>query len=377
MEPIIVGAGPVGLAAAVFLTRNGRGVRLVEKRHESSRESRALAVNPRTLELLEPTGVTATMLEKGLKIRGVHFWQDAHQIGTLTLEGVHPTYPFMLALSQAMTERLLGAAFEATGGVIERGTEMVDCRVAGDTVDVTCKRDGERIESRHPWLLAADGAHSTVRERMGVGFPGAAFKHEWYLADLPLETALEHDFGHVHLLRGGAFVFLIRVVDEVLEGQAGAPLWRVITNRPDPLTRIVHAKPAGSAVWESSFRVSHRLCDWLGRDRIYLGGDAAHLHSPIGARGMNLGIEDAWVFAQLERSGRLGEYGRLRRPVDRQVVRRVELISKLAGAETPMFGMLRRVAFPLLIRLGFVRQVARRTATGLDHDLPTSRALGH
>src|SRR6516165_885419 len=127
-QPIIVGAGPVGLGAELFLARQGRVARVVEMRDEPSQHSRALAVNPRTLDVLEPTGVTSRMLERGSRIHGVRFYRHGRMIAGLSFGGMHPRYPFMLALSQATSERLLAEALEAAGGEVERGLRMVECR---------------------------------------------------------------------------------------------------------------------------------------------------------------------------------------------------------------------------------------------------------
>ena len=116
---IIVGAGPVGLGAALFLTLYGQFPRVVEMRDEPSQQSKALAANPRTLDILEPTGLTGQMLELGMPIHGGRFYREGELLAAISFADIHPKYPYMLALSQAITERLLAQGFEAAGGKVE------------------------------------------------------------------------------------------------------------------------------------------------------------------------------------------------------------------------------------------------------------------
>jgi 2-polyprenyl-6-methoxyphenol hydroxylase-like FAD-dependent oxidoreductase len=369
--PLIVGAGPVGLAAALFLTRQGRAVRVVEMQDLPVRESRALAVNPRTLEILEPLGITRQMLELGLPIRGVDFHREQKFFAKLSLDPIHSRYPFMLGLSQASTERLLLRALERAGGKVERGVKLVDCHTSDDGVEAILQptAGGTLKVAECPWLLAADGARSTVRDKLRVDFPGTSLANDWYLADVPLRTALPADHAQVFFFENGRLLFMIRVVDETQREQAGSAVWRLMSNRPEPLAQLVLAEQAGAPLWESGFHISHRMVADLTVQGVYFAGDAAHLHSPLGARGMNLGLEDAWVFSELVRTKRLAEYTELRRKIDRDVVRRVELLTRMAAAESPFSRILREFAFPAVVKTPVLRGRMLAVLTGLDHKL--------
>ena len=370
--PLIVGAGPVGLGAALLLRKAGISARLVEAAEQPPEHSRALAVNPRTLELLEASGVTRKMLAIGLRIRGVRLRLGARHTGWLSLHTLKHKYPFMLALSQSATERLLMQALQAAGGAVEWSTKLMGCRFAEGHVEAEIEHaPGGALETyRTPWLLAADGAHSTVREALSMKFDGSSFAKPWYLADVPLATRLEENLAHVFLQESGAFVFMLRVVDETSEQKPGPKLWRVISNQPQAIQAPPEAQAAGAPVWTSEFHIAHRMNEHMQLGNIYFAGDAAHIHSPLGARGMNLGLEDAWVFSQLAASGRLNEYEALREDCDRRVVRRVEGLSRTIVGETVAARITRTLFFTTFIKLPFLRSMFLRTATGLDHPLP-------
>jgi 2-polyprenyl-6-methoxyphenol hydroxylase-like FAD-dependent oxidoreductase len=229
---------------------------------------------------------------------------------------------------------------------------------------------GELEIARGDWLLAEDGAHSTVRQQLQAAFPGRALEGEWYLADVPLKTRLAPDRGHVFFFEGGRFLFLIRVVDEALPEHPGGALWRVISNRSEPLAQLAQAEQAAAPLWQSAFRVSHRMVANLIEGNVYFAGDAAHLHSPIGARGMNLGIEDAWVLSELARNRLLPSYHALRYRIDRQVVRRVELLSRMVAAQSPFARLMREWVLPAAVQTPGVRGRLLAAVTGLDHPLP-------
>jgi 2-polyprenyl-6-methoxyphenol hydroxylase-like FAD-dependent oxidoreductase len=277
----------------------------------------------------------------------------------------------LLALSQIASERFLEAALNEQGVHVERDVKLLHCANAGDHVLTELKQgpDGEAQTIQFPWLLAADGAHSVARRDLEVEFEGSTLDKPWYLVDVPLDTSLDEACAHVFFLNGGGFLFFLRVIADA--NVSAGPLWRVMSDDPDPLARFDLGKATGPAVWESSFHVSHRLNEQMNVGQVYFAGDAAHIHSPIGARGMNLGIEDAWVFAQLHKAGQLARYGELRHKTDHRVVRRIEVLSRLAIGESAAARVLRSTALPLMMKISITRGQILETVTGLDHPLPT------
>lgn len=369
-RPLIAGAGPVGLAAALFLARDGVMPRVIDKHPpRPAVQSRALAVNPRTLALLAPTGVTDRMLALGLVIRGASVWREGgRHVADISFGELDDPRPFLLALSQRTTERLLHEAFVALGGRVERGIALAGCANAGGGIRADLARDdGSTDAVEAPWLLAADGSHSAARTALGIDFPGAERERAWHLADAPLDTDLAEDRAHLVLLDDG-FLFLLRVVDG--EPHDDAPRWRVMGNFPDPLARLPRGRVAGEPVWTSTFRIAHRVAARFADGNVFLAGDAAHVHSPAGARGMNLGIEDAWFFTKCVREGTLARYGPERHRVDTRVVARVARVTAIASGETAATRAVRNFGMRLVAAFGPLRGIMLNTLAGLDHSLP-------
>lgn len=359
-QVLIVGAGPTGLAAALFLTRRGVPVRIIDAAPEPTRASKALGVNPRTLKLLEDTGVTAAIEAEAQGMRALRLHRLGRPLATLTIDwaalGVdHP----MVILPQARTEALLTEALAAFGVAPERGLGLTDLSQTGDAVTATLS-DGSGVTV--PVLFAADGAHSVARKALGLGFPGDGWNEPWQLIDVDL-TGPAADEGWIDLRPAGPFVCL----------PYSGTTFRLIGFGPPLLDNLPRGWSAGEVRWTSDFHISHRMVETMTVGRVCLGGDAAHIHSPIGARGMNLGIEDAFVFAACAadflsgEAGRLEDYGRLRHPIDAAVVRRVRTLTSAVRDTSGRADLIRRLAIPVLSRLPFVMNRIIRVGMGLDH----------
>lgn len=367
-SPLIVGAGPTGLAAATFLAQHEIIPRIVDKRSERSKFSKALAVNPRSLELLEPTGVTDQLMALGRKLTGATIHRNDRIIGEVDFENLEHRFPFMLALSQATTERVLAEHLAEKGIEIESQIELVDSPQLGEGKAQLVHVETQANESvEAPWILAADGSHSVARKSVHVSFPGETYDRAWVLDDIPLATDLASDRAHIKWLDDG-FLFLLPVFTG--DEKPGEPtLWRVMGNYPDPVAHLGNSNPIGDSHWNSSFHIAHRLVEKMQVGQVYFAGDAAHLHSPLGARGMNLGIEDAWVFAELAKRDELKLYHKQRWPVDNAVVQRVRTVTGFAKGESWLKRTFRNLMGPKLLRWSKVRNQMMRTVTGLDHPL--------
>ena len=201
-EPLIVGAGPVGLAAALFLTRQGCTPRVIEMRQEASKQSRALAVNPRTLDILRPTGVTQRMLDIGLPVRGGRFYRRTRNVATVSFDGIHPHYPFLLALSQAATERLLAESLERAGGKVGTGEKIGRVSHVGRGSRGGHRADGRRFPrsravARGCWQPTVPTVSRDNNWRST--FPVRRSRSRGIWPTFPCATALAPDHAHVFL----------------------------------------------------------------------------------------------------------------------------------------------------------------------------------
>ena len=359
-QVLIVGAGPAGLAAALFLSRRGVPVRIFDAGAEPTRTSKALGVNPRTLALLEDTGVSARILAEAQEMRALFLHHNGKPLTTLkpdwkALGATHP----MVILPQARTEALLTEALAALGVVPERGKALTALAQTDDVVTANLA-DGETI--RTPLLFAADGAHSTVRKALDLDFPGDGWDEPWKLMDVDID-GLQPDQGWIDLHDDGALIVL------PFSGQT----FRLIGFGRPLLDDLPSEWTVGTIHWQSDFHISHRMVERMTVGRVCLAGDAAHIHSPMGARGMNLGIEDAFVYAACAadflngEAGRLDDYNRIRHPVDAAVVDRVRRLTGMVRNTSPLADWLKGVVPPLLSRLPFVLNAGLRVGMGLDH----------
>ena len=357
---LIVGAGPTGLAAALFLRRRGVPVRIIDAAAEPAHTSKALGVNPRTLDLLEDTGVTTRILAEAQAMRTLFLHHNGKPLTTLkpdwkALGANHP----MVILPQARTEALLTEALAPFGVVPERGKALTAVAQPDDAVTATLS-DGETVQT--PLLFAADGAHSTVRKALDLDFPGDGWDEPWRLMDADID-GLQPDQGWIDLHDEGALIVL------PFSGRT----FRLIGFGRPLLDSLPPEWTLGTIHWQSDFRISHRMVERMTVGRICLAGDAAHIHSPMGARGMNLGIEDAFVYAACAADflsgepGRLEDYNRIRCAVDAAVVGRVRRLTGMVRDTSPLADWLKGVVPPLLSHLPFALNAGLRVGMGLDH----------
>jgi pentachlorophenol monooxygenase len=354
-EVLIAGAGPIGLTAAIELARRGIACRIVDPLLDPPLYAKAVGVQPRTLEVFEAMGILRRILDAATLMHGQIVYVNGERAGQMDFV-VPPDVPFgFIAIPQYETERILREELTSYGVQVDRGVRLAAFDQDADGVTATLVSDGGSETLRVPYLIGADGAHSTVRKTLGLTFEGGAFDEQYMLGDVEVDWSLPQGYGlrAMHQTDGVTDDVLVCIplpgrkryrmsmlVPEELtvtssaggveHGFAGdrAPELRhiqAVIDRlsPEPTT-------ARNMRWASVFRISHRIVDRYGRGRVFVAGDAAHVHPPTGAQGMNTGIQDAhnlaWKLALAvtgdAAAGLLDSYDAERRPVGEEVVGR-------------------------------------------------------
>ncbi|MCC5581006.1 FAD-dependent monooxygenase [Microtetraspora sp. AC03309] len=340
-EVLIIGAGPAGLTAAIVLVQRGRQVMIVDAQAEGVNTSRAAVVHARTLEVLEPYGVADRLAAHGIPTP-VFTIRDRDQVLVPVPFGGLPTaYPYTLMISQADTEVHLRARLQELGGKVIRPARVTRVEQDADGVTATLE-DGQQI--RAAYLIGADGLNSTVRQSAGIGFTGGTYAESFVLADVRLSGGVPQNEVILYFSPAGLVVVaplpgglhrIVATVDEAPK-EPGIPFVQHLLD-----TRGPEAEPARvqELIWSSRFRVHHRIADTYRRGRLLLAGDAAHVHSPAGGQGMNLGIDDAVHLGETlarvldgEPESLLDSYAATRRPQAEQVVALAGRLTKLATA---------------------------------------------
>jgi 2-polyprenyl-6-methoxyphenol hydroxylase-like FAD-dependent oxidoreductase len=302
-DVFIVGAGPTGLVLALWLTQLGVRVRIVDKTAQPGTTSRALAVQARTLELYRQVGLADAVVARGRPMRAINLWAAGKPVAHAVLGdmgGAISPFPYALICPQDDHERLLIDRLAHAGIYVERETELVEFEEQAGRVLIRLKRaDGATEACETAYVAGCDGAHSTVREAVAIGFPGGTYNHLFYVADVEargptmngeLHAALDtSDFLAVFPLKEDGRARLIGTVRAGAEHNHENLSWNDVSRRVIEWMRI----GVEHVNWFSTYRVHHRVAERFRKGRAFLLGDAAHIHSPVGGQGMNTGIGDA------------------------------------------------------------------------------------
>lgn len=400
-DVLVVGAGPTGLMLANQLGRRGVRAMIIDRHAGPAVQTRALGVQARTLEIYSHLGIAERALELGKRATGAHIWTGGRLSARVPLGDIGrdlSPYPYLLILGQDDNERLLGEILRQWGMAVQWNTELFGLTQEADRVRAALKQpDGTSREITAAWVAGCDGARSTVRSLCGIEFAGAPYEHVFFVADTQVTGSMAPDELNVYLWRDGFHLFfpmrgtdhwrIVGIVPPALRGKDDLDLADVI---PSMRQEAGAGLSVQGCSWFSTYRIHHRRAVRFRDRRCFLLGDAAHIHSPVGAQGMNTGLQDAynlgWKLA-LVLSARAGAaildtYENERIPVARQLLSTTDRGFALVVSDARLAGMFRtRIlakVMALAMRFDRIRKVAFRTIsqTGIQYrQSPLSKTL--
>ena len=373
-DVLIVGAGPTGLTAANVLARGGVGFRIVDAKAGPTEESRALWVQPRTIEYWDKVGLARRALDRGQTMTDIHLLIDGEPSGSIAFGGQgeeRTPYPFGLVLEQSKSERLLLEGLEEAGGRVEWNTELTGLsQDGGGATAVLNRADGTEETVRASWVVGADGARSAVRNSLGLELEGETYDDGFFLADVDMEWDKGHEDLYLDLTDDGFLAFFpmqgegrFRIIGSLTPDlkakhdrheEVGLEDIRAIVEGESG----VAARLTGSR-WVTTYRIHRRMVDRFREGRAFIAGDAAHIHSPAGGQGMNTGIADgynlAWKLAAVVKGEAgprlLDSYEAERLPVARRVLSVTDRLFSLEVTDNPLLKKFRTVLMPGLLNL--------------------------
>jgi 2-polyprenyl-6-methoxyphenol hydroxylase-like FAD-dependent oxidoreductase len=360
---LIVGAGPVGLFLANECARRGLRWRLIEAKPSQSEHSKALAIFPRTLEIFDMAGVVAPFLEAANRVTSVTVVAHGRTLAHMPFAPEESPYPFIAMVPQNVTEKLLVDQLRRKNGAIEYETSFASAVQYDDFVSVTLDQKGQRRDLTAAMVVGCDGAHSAVRHLLNLPFKGAEYHDLFMLADIETNETLPVDqlqlcpneFGPLAIFPMSAT--RRRIVATIPNAEGDAPSIDLVKKMLSQ--RAPSGIEARGLHWSSYFHIHHRNVAQLRQGRIFIAGDAAHIHSPFGAQGMNTGLHDVWNLVWkldlvLKGHGNeqlLDSYSTERLPVIKHVIEITDFLTKAMATPNKFARALRDAVIPMVSRL--------------------------
>jgi 2-polyprenyl-6-methoxyphenol hydroxylase-like FAD-dependent oxidoreductase len=380
-DVLIVGAGPTGLMLANQLGRRGVRAMIIDRHSGPSLQTRALGVQARTLEIYSKLGIAQRAIELGKRGTGANIWAEGRHTGRIPLgdAGANLTpYPYILVLGQDDNEKLMAEKLRDWNMSVEWNTELTGIEQHANHVAAVLKQpDGSTKSIDARYVAGCDGAHSAVRELSGITFPGAPYEHVFFVADTEVTGNMIADEVNIYLWRDGFHLFF---------PMRGTNHWRIVGILPmnlhgkndvsfDNVVPSIRGEAGASltfnaCTWFSTYRIHHRSASRFRSGRCFVLGDAAHIHSPVGAQGMNTGLQDAynlgWKLALVVQGSAnealLETYEKERLPIAKQLLNTTDRAFRIVVSDAWIAGLLRTKVLARIAAFAMSRARIQRLA---------------
>jgi len=366
---LIAGAGPSGLMMAAQLLRYGIQPVIVDSKQGPTNQSKALAVQARSLEIYRQMGIVDKIINGGKEAEGVIFNEDGKKMASLSLSDVgkgQTLFPFVHLYQQSKNERLLLDFLTQNCCPVYWDTTLLTVKQTTNQAEVQLQTGLETTTITCDWLIAADGAHSTVRKQLQIPFNGDTYPHEFYLADVELDNPeLSGSMVQLYLSKNGLAGFFpmpeencYRIIGNLPEAYDAKDDLQLEEVLPDINLIARMTMNVVRNNWFTTYRLHHRMADKFRLKRCFLVGDAAHIHSPVGGQGMNTGLQDAYNLAwklagvinnQLQEPI-LDSYATERMPVAKTLLNTTDRIFKIILSQNWLVGLFKKWAMPRLLK---------------------------
>jgi len=372
-DVLIVGAGPTGLTMACELLRNGITPRIIDKTLAPTDKSKAFVIHPRTLELLNNMGIVDTFLRQGNVCDAFDMYDRGESLASIKFDKLESKYSFELMLAQSDTEKILNEHLLSYGVEVERNTELLRIKQTGDGVVVTLKNQyGSRENSTYKYLVGCDGAHSITRHQLNFDFKGSPYPNYWLLADCNIDW--EYPTFHLSVfihpkgltayfpLREDRGRLMFELENAPVEEEMALPVIGDVHKLMEE--RGIKYKSISDPNWLAYFKLHHRMVDKYSDGRVFLCGDAAHIHSPMGGQGMNTGMQDsynlAWKMALVLKGkspeSLLDSYNTERHKIGKEVVGLTHTATEIATIHNPILSLIRNKMVGVLSKINPVQE---------------------
>lgn len=379
VDVFIAGAGPVGLFLANECARHGLTYRIIEANSTQSTHSKALAIFPRTSEVFDMAGLAGPFSAAANRVTFVAFMSHQRTLGRIEFTPKDTPYGWVAMVPQDVTEKLLLEHLRAAGGDVEYDTTLIGARETGSGVEATVEHGGSQAVVEAKYLVGCDGAHSTVRRLLELPFEGGDYAEQFMLADVFTNDALPADEMQLCPSQEGPLAIFPmsstrhRLVATVEATDGDAPSLDLVNDL------LAQRAPGGlkaeSLVWSAYFRIHHRCVSAMSAGRMFVAGDAAHIHSPFGGQGMNTGLQDAWNLGwKLDFAVRgnaddalLPSYTQERHPVAQGVIETTHFLTTALGARNPLAQGVRDTVIPVVTHIPQIQHAFVERLSGLGN----------